>query len=449
METVFSVSAFNRMIQQTLNNSIPSSWVAGEISNFTAAASGHWYFSLKDAQAQVRCVMFRSRNQFLDWQPAHGQQIEVRATAGLFEARGEFQLQVEQLRHAGAGALFEAFERLKKKLAQEGLFDQARKRAIPPLPRRIGIVTSPQGAALQDVLTTLNRLMPALPIVIYPCLVQGNGAAEAIARAIEAAGQRQECDALILCRGGGSLEDLWPFNEESVARAVAACPLPIISGVGHETDVTIADFVADLRAPTPTAAASLACTHQEQLRMRFDALQARLHTCFARRIEQWRQQLRLLQARLVHPGEQLRNRHTLLQQLALRLRGAMRQTLQYKHMRLEPLATALIRQRPKTDHAVLLQWQQDLQRAMRQLLAQTQLRLDEKAAHLQHLSPLAVLARGYSLATDAQGHIVRDASRLESGDLLRLRFATGSALARIQRIQTDAASSPEPSPDSD
>ena len=252
---VLSVAALNRLVQQTLQGAIPLTWIAGEISNLTRAASGHWYFSLKDRSAQVRCVMFRSRNQFIDWQPDNGMQVEVRATAGLYEPRGEFQLQVDTLRRAGLGVLFEAYEQLKRKLAEEGLFAADRKRPIPALPRRIGIITSPQAAALQDVLSTLRRQMPGLPIVLYPCGVQGSAAAGQIVAALYAAYQRAECDVLIVCRGGGSIEDLWPFNEEIVVRALAASPIPTICGIGHETDFTIADFVADLRASTPTAAA--------------------------------------------------------------------------------------------------------------------------------------------------------------------------------------------------
>ncbi|MDE2117752.1 MAG: exodeoxyribonuclease VII large subunit, partial [Betaproteobacteria bacterium] len=233
---VFSVRELNLAAKQLLENGLPLLWVRGEISNFTCAASGHWYFSLKDEQAQVRCVMFRHKSQYLDWQPKNGMQVEVLALATLYEARGDFQLTLEQMRSAGLGVLYEAFERLKRKLEGEGLFDAARKRTLPFFPAQIGIVTSPQAAALRDVLTTLSRRMPGIPIVLYPVPVQGEGAAQKIAQAIRLANERAECDVLLVCRGGGSLEDLWAFNEEVVARAIDASKIPGVSGVGHETD---------------------------------------------------------------------------------------------------------------------------------------------------------------------------------------------------------------------
>jgi exodeoxyribonuclease VII large subunit len=432
-EPVHSVSAFNRLIQHTLSSVIPLSWVAGEISNFTFAASGHWYFSLKDARAQVRCVMFRSRNQFIDWPLKNGLHVEVRATAGLFETRGEFQLQVEHMRLAGTGILFAAFEQLKQDLAQQGLFDSARKRPISPLPRRIGVVTSPQAAALQDVLSTLRRLMPALPVIIYPCQVQGQGAAEQIVSALEIAGQRMECDTLILCRGGGSLEDLWSFNDERVARAIAASPIPVISGVGHETDFTIADFVADFRAPTPTAAASVACTHQEQLRMIFDGLYNRLQAQLQRNLQHRQQNLRLLQSRLVHPGERLRTQHMHLQQLGLRLREALRHPLTQQDFHLKQLSTALLRQRPQTDSVGLDTLHHRLDLAMHNTLQSAKSRVTYQISHLELLNPLAVLARGYSLTTDAAGNIVRDVVALNVGDAIQVRFAQGKINAVVNK----------------
>src|SRR5512135_257452 len=255
---VLTVSELNHMARRALESALPLLWVEGEVSNFTRAASGHWYFSLKDANAQVRCVMFRGRNQFADFTPANGDHVEIRALPSLYEARGEFQLGAEAIRRAGAGRLYEAFLKLKAKLEGEGLFDPAKKRALPGFPRRLGIVTSPQAAALHDVLTALARRMPGLPVILYPTPVQGAGAGAQIAGAIRTAGARAECEVLLVCRGGGSLEDLWAFNDEAVARAIAASPMPVVSGVGHETDFTLADFAADLRAPTPTAAAELA-----------------------------------------------------------------------------------------------------------------------------------------------------------------------------------------------
>ncbi|MEK9940272.1 MAG: exodeoxyribonuclease VII large subunit, partial [Methylotenera sp.] len=262
---VMTVSELNRLARSILEQSFPLFWVSGEISNLTRAASGHWYFSLKDSTAQVRCVMFKGRNSYIDFIPREGDKIEARCTVTLYEARGDFQLTVEFIQRAGLGALFEAFEKLKNKLGLEGLFDVANKKPIPAHPKQIGIVTSADAAALRDVLTTLKRRMPNIPVVIYPTPVQGKGAAELIANAIHTANQRAECDVLIICRGGGSIEDLWQFNEEIVARAIAQSNIPTISGVGHETDFTIADFVADMRAATPTAAAELAAPARDSL----------------------------------------------------------------------------------------------------------------------------------------------------------------------------------------
>ncbi|MEQ1669154.1 MAG: exodeoxyribonuclease VII large subunit, partial [Sulfuriferula sp.] len=362
-------------------------WIAGEISNLTRAASGHWYFSLKDAQAQVKCVMFRGRNQFIDWLPENGMQVEVRATAGLYEPRGEFQLQVENLRRAGLGALFEAFEQLKRKLELEGLFDSARKRAIPTMPRQIGIITSPQAAALRDVLTTLNRLMPSLPVILYPCQVQGATAPAQIVNALNSAYQRAECDVLIICRGGGSIEDLWAFNDEQVARTVAASPVPIISGVGHETDFTITDFVSDLRAPTPTAAATLACPNRNQLLQSLDLIQARLSRQLRQQLMQHRQQCQHLAARLIHPGQRINAQRTHMQQLADRLRLAHHAILQQRSWQQAQLKLRLKRPDFGARSTQLMQTKNRMQRAMQHLLTQRLTQLQHINNELKHLSP--------------------------------------------------------------
>src|SRR5690349_8117153 len=273
---VLSVGELNRLARTALEQNLPLCWVAGEISNFKRYDSGHCYFTLKEETAQVECVMFRQKAMLLGWQPESGMQVEVRACATLYEARGKYQITVESMRRAGLGALYEAFERLKARLHREGLFDPARKRALPRFPRALGIVTSPKAAALRDVLTILKRRAPGLPVVVYPTPVQGEGAAARIADAIRLAGSRRDCDVLIVCRGGGSIEDLWAYNDEQLARVIHASSIPIVSGVGHETDFTIVDFVADVRAPTPTAAAQLAspdrletCQQLRQLELRF------------------------------------------------------------------------------------------------------------------------------------------------------------------------------------
>ena len=260
-----SVSELNRLARGLLERGLPPLWVSGEISNLTVAASGHAYFSLKDKGGQIRAVMFRGRVAGLPFRLREGVQVEAFGQVSLYEARGDYQIQLDRMREAGLGRLFEAFERLKRQLGEEGLFDPARKRPLPAFPRRIGIVSSPSGAALRDVVSTLRRRMPSAPLVLYPTLVQGEAAPAQIVAAITQAALRQEVDVLMVCRGGGSIEDLWAFNDETVARALAACPIPTISGVGHETDFTIADFVADLRAPTPTGAAEQVCPNRQAL----------------------------------------------------------------------------------------------------------------------------------------------------------------------------------------
>src|SRR5258705_1332446 len=352
---VIGVTELNRLAKELIESNLPLMWVAGEISNFTRAASGHCYFSLKDAQAQVRCVMFRHKAQLHDWKPENGMQIEVRATPSFYEARGEFQLNVEAMRRAGLGALYAAFEQLKAKLAAEGLFAEEHKQVLPRFPRTIGIVTSPQAAALRDVLTTLKRRMPSTPVVIYPTPVQGEGAGAKIAVAIATADARAECDVLIVCRGGGSIEDLWAFNEEVVARAIHACVLPVISGVGHETDFTIADFVADVRAPTPTAAAQLACPNCVDLREGAANLYHRLKRVMERALERRMQHVDGLARRLVHPGEHIANQMRELAQLANRLRGAWTHGAADRQWQLRDLVQRVRAQRPAVDALIVHQ----------------------------------------------------------------------------------------------
>lgn len=436
---VLAVSAFNRLIQQTLASTIPLSWVAGEISNLTLAASGHWYFSLKDATAQVRCVMFRGRNQYVDWQPANGMQVEVRATPGLYEPRGEFQLQVDTLRRAGAGLLFEAFERLKRQLELEGLFAESRKRILPAMPRQIGIITSPQAAALRDVLTTLKRQMSGLPVIIYPCQVQGTTAAAQIVAALNVAYQRAECDVLIICRGGGSLEDLWSFNEESVVRAVAASPIPIISGIGHETDFTLTDFVADARAPTPTAAAVLASPDRNQLAQALDRMQMRLTRQWQHRLLQYQQQLAHFGQRLIHPGKKLGTQQAQVYHLASRLHHAYHSSNQQHTWRHQQLAQRLKQQLPSITRLsqTLLQQQNRLHFAMRQQLTRQHTALNAIDSHLKHLSPSAVLLRGYSLVRNEHGEIIRDTTQISVNEKLSIHFAEDSADVQVRKLHAN------------
>ena len=409
---VYSVRELNLAAKQLLENGLPLLWVQGEISNFVCAASGHWYFSLKDEQAQVRCVMFRHKSQYLDWQPKNGMQVEVLALATLYEARGEFQLTLEQMRPAGLGALYEAFERLKRKLEGEGLFDAGRKCTLPFLPVQIGIVTSPQAAALRDVLATLARRMPGIPVVLYPTPVQGEGAAQKIVQAIRLANERAECDVLLLCRGGGSIEDLWAFNEEVVARAIAASRIPVVSGVGHETDFTIADFVADQRAATPTAAAQLIVPERQELIQRLLHAAQRLARGRLRQAERLMQQLDFFQHRLVHPAQRMQQQTQHLDHL--------RQRLYLAHPNLAQLGT---RQ---------LESMRRLRGAMQYALERKLTRLHSLQQHLSHLDPQQVLARGYSVVRDERGVIVLDSTGLSLGAQLDITFARGRARVEVK-----------------
>ena len=410
---VISVSELNRMAREALERGLPLMWIAGEVSNCKRYDSGHCYFTLKDVQAQVDCVMFRHRAQLLGWLPKDGEQVEVRAVPTLYEARGKFQLNVEVMRRAGLGALYEAFERLKVKLDKEGLFDAGRKRPIPRFPRAIGVVTSPQAAALRDVLTTLRRRLPRLPVILYPAPVQGEGAAERIAAAIALAGTRQECDVLIVCRGGGSIEDLWSFNEEAVARAIVACPVPVVSGVGHETDFTIADFAADRRAPTPTAAAEMACPSREELSTALAHSARRLQRVAMRALEERMQRLDYLSRRLVHPGEKIRGQLSELRHFATRFFSAWERGFEDMGAQAAELARRLREggQRRLDTTAALLA------------------RLD---AHVQHMNPQAVLERGYSITESAGGAIVRDGARLAAGESISITFARGRVDAEVK-----------------
>jgi exodeoxyribonuclease VII large subunit len=430
---VVTVGELNRSARALLEQTFPLLWVRGEISNLRRYDSGHWYFVLKDVDAQARCVMFRHRNAYLDWQPKDGTLVEVRALVTLYEARGDYQLNVETMRRAGQGALHEAFERLKAKLEREGLFDPARKRPLPAFPRRVGIVTSPAAAALRDVVTTLRRRLPSLPVVLYPTPVQGEGAAEKIAAALAAAGARGECDVLILCRGGGSIEDLWAFNEEVVARAVAAAPVPVVVGVGHETDFTIADFVADRRAPTPTAAAELVSPERRELLERIAAIRARLARALTRRLEARMQRVDFLARRLTHPGRRIELQQRRLEELARRLRAAGARNAHARALRVTNAAARLAAARPSLSalqerHSALAQ---RLVRAMSAGLARARQNTERLARHLQHLDPQRVLERGYSIARTAEGEVVRSSAQIAAGDELRLAFAAGWARTRV------------------
>ena len=413
-------------------------WISGEISGFARAASGHCYFMLKDEQAQVRCVLFRHKAQLLDVVLRDGAAVEVRAIPTIYEARGEFQLNVETVRLAGLGALYERFARLKARLEAAGWFAPERKRALPAFPLALGIVTSPLAAALRDVLTTLARRFPGLPIILYPAPVQGAGAADEIAAAIAAANAHAKVDVLIVCRGGGSIEDLWAFNEEVLARAVFESRIPVISGVGHETDFTICDFVADARAPTPTAAAALAVPDRAALRRQGQAVFARWQHALARALELRMQRIDLVSRRLIHPAARIERQWADLTALGERLARAAAQAQDARQSLLAHRAAAVARllRIPPPAHADLERRRERWQRAAAERIAATAQRIDACAQSLRHLNPLGVLERGYSIVTDDKGAVVQDAGRLAIGDTLNVRFARGEAGSKVTRTRS-------------
>ena len=436
-ERVMSVAELNGLVRGALESSFPLLWVAGEISNLSYAASGHIYFSLKDQEAQVRCVMWRNRAQLLPRRLANGMHVEARALVTLYEPRGDYQLAVETLRHAGAGSLYAAFARLKEELEREGLFDAARKRPLPSYPKCIGIVTSLQAAALRDVLATLARRAPHVPVIVHPAPVQGEGAARDLAGALRIAGLRRDCDVLILCRGGGSIEDLWAFNDEVLARAIRACPIPVVSGVGHETDATIADFVADQRAATPTAAAELVTAAYVAAAQHLARLAPQLQRALRRRIENLQQRLDLASHRLLSPTERLARLGLAVEPCRARLVSAMGRRLEATRAGIDRqrLRLAVTRPRFAAARQALRHFGQRLGAAIRRSQEQRRARLAALQFHLAHLSPQEVLARGYSIVRDASGRIIRSSAQLAPGRAIDIRFAVGSANATVTRTE--------------
>lgn len=435
---VYSVSRLNREACELLEGTFPLIWVEGEISNLARPSSGHLYFALKDAAAQVRCALFRNRIR-LPFTPENGMQVLARVSVSLYEQRGEYQLIVEHLEPAGDGALLRAFEQLKQRLAAAGLFDPAHKQALPALPQRIGIITSPTGAAVRDILTTLRRRFPALPVLIYPVPVQGAGAAEKIAAAIRLADQRRDCDVLIVARGGGSLEDLWAFNEEVVAHAIHACGIPVVTGIGHEIDFTIADLVADQRAPTPTAAAELVSPEAGVWRQTLARLQTRLTFLLRTQLSQSHQSLRFLQQRLQHPGQRLRERAQQLDGLEQRLHRARSALLQQHRRRISELQLRLQQQTPRY-RVQRLRGLHDtltlrLGSAMRHQLGQQRARLTTLTRAMEGISPLATLARGYAIVQRLPQHaLVRSAHEVSPGERIEARLGTGRLLCNVEKI---------------
>ncbi len=437
-DVVVPVSALNRAIASMLERTFPLAWISGEVSNFTRAASGHWYFSIKDAQAQIRCVMFRGRAQYAEFTPREGDRIEVRALVTMYEPRGELQLNVEAVRRTGQGRLYEAFLRLKAQLEAEGLFDPQRKRALPSHPRAIGVITSMQAAALRDVLTTLCRRAPHVPVIVYPAPVQGAGSAEKLTAMLETANARNEVDVLVLCRGGGSIEDLWSFNDEALARAIAVSAIPVVSGVGHETDFTIADFAADVRAPTPTGAAELVSPQRTLLLRDLDQRHAALARDFGRLLERRAQQLDWLARRLVSPVERLAQQRTHLRQLTIRLASAGSRASAEARARLNVMQMRWQRARPDpaAQRAQLESLGRRLDGAFARAREREAARLSELTARLEVLSPQRTFERGYAALLDVQsGAAVRSPATLKPGKRLTVHLAQGSADVALADVQ--------------
>ena len=434
---VLTVSALNQAVGRMLERSFPLSWISGEISNFTRAASGHWYFTLKDSAAQVRAVMFRGRAQYADFMPREGDRVEVRALVTLYAPRGDYQLNVEAIRRAGIGNLYEAFLQLKARLTEEGLFDPARKRSIPLFARTVGIVTSLQAAALRDVLTTLRRRAPHVTVVLYPAPVQGEGSAQKIAQAIATASLRAECDVLLVCRGGGSMEDLWSFNHEVVARAIAGCTMPVISGVGHETDFTIADFAADLRAPTPTAAAEMAAAPRADWLASLEGTAQEMRRVMRRRLSDASQSLDWLSHRLVSPATYAAHQRLKLNGMQLRLAHATRTPLNMARFAVRQLETRLQGQLPDLATERRRMQEQGRRLHARVSVEQRQRRqaLLALASQLELLNPQRTLERGYAIVTDGGGAVIRSPAGLKPHEKLTMTLAAGSADVTLASVQ--------------
>lgn len=436
---VLTVSQLNRAAKDLLETYLPMLWVEGELSNLSVPSSGHWYFSLKDSGAQVRCAMFRNRNMLVRFKPEAGKKVLVRGKVSLYEGRGDYQMIVEHMEPAGAGDLQRQFELLKEKLQAEGLFDSAHKKPLPAWPRRLGVVTSPTGAAVHDILHVLRRRFPALPVIVLPVAVQGNEAAGQIAVAIDTANRHDLCDVLIVGRGGGSLEDLWAFNEEVVARAIHASTIPVVSAVGHEVDFTIADFVADLRAPTPSAAAELISPDGPALLHRLQRYKQQLTRCMAAHLRERRQQVSHLRARLQHPGQKLQVQAQKLDHLEMRLQRALTTSLRNAHQRVERLEHKLQRFNPQrllASHAHHLQvLTLRLEAAQRKHLDARQQRLQRVAGLLQSVSPLNTLGRGYAILLTDDGHAVRDAEEVTGGQQLRAKLHKGELICEVKRTK--------------
>ena len=428
---VYTVSRLNLDARAILEEAFSTVWIEGEISNLARPRSGHMYFTLKDAHCQVRCAMFRMYNRTLSFPAQDGMQVLAHARVGLYPERGEFQLVVQYMEEAGAGALRRAFDALKARLGAEGLFDAEHKRPLPVPPRHIGVVTSPTGAAVRDVLSVLGKRFPVVPVTIHPVPVQGAGAAEAIARMIDLACERAECDVLLLVRGGGSIEDLWAFNEEVVARAMHRASIPIVTGVGHEVDFTIADLVADLRAPTPSAAAESAVPDASEWAARYRGFEVRLVAVMRRSLAARRGEVRMLAKRLVHPRRRLFDHAQRLDAMSMRLSRAMHSGTRAERARLSTLAARLARHAPdrtvRAHRSRCEALERRLWRATRAAFAERRSQASALERALGAFGPQATLERGYSiLLRDDAHHVVRGADEVRRGERVRARLARGA-----------------------
>ncbi|MBO1273078.1 exodeoxyribonuclease VII large subunit [Shewanella sp. 4t3-1-2LB] len=440
-DQVYTVSRLNGEVRQLLEGQLGRIWLSGEISNFSCPSSGHWYLTLKDSRSQIRCAMFRGRNQNVTFKPINGQQVLVRASISVYEPRGDYQLIIESMLPAGDGLLAQQYEALKMKLAAAGLFAADSKRPLPKNIQRIGVITSPTGAAIRDVLQVLSRRDPAIEVIVYPAAVQGEQAPLQLMRALELANLRQEVDVLLLTRGGGSLEDLWGFNNEALAYAIYNSELPVVSAVGHEVDMTISDFVADVRAPTPSAAAEILSQAASEKQQQLSSARARLMQGW----QHWqllkRQRLQVLDHRLQRQ-EPLRHLQQLVQRFdeqQLRLVSSLTSFLQRKRQRLLSLEGRLNAQHPRHQLALegkrLEYLSQQLQKLTQQTLQQAQQRLRNSSHALESVSPLATLSRGYSITRDVNGQIVQSTAQLQPGQLLYTILKQGKVISKIDKLE--------------
>jgi len=435
---IFTPSQLNTLARDLLEGSFPMIWVEAELGNVTKPASGHLYFTLKDARAQVRCAMFKPKSTWLKFIPREGLRVLARGRVTLYEARGEYQMVLDHMEEAGEGALRRAFEALRARLAEEGLFDEARKRALPAFPRRLAVITSPSGAVIRDILSVLGRRFPLVEVELLPTQVQGGSAAAQIAALLRRAGNSGRYDAIVIARGGGSLEDLWPFNDEALVRAVAASPVPVVSAVGHETDFTLADFAADVRAPTPSVAAELLVPSRQDLLGQLRAQQRRLDHHAQRQFQQRAQRLdrALLRLNAQRPQARLEQLTRRQAEARRRLDAAWQARLQRAQGRLRHAAAVLRAHDPQRRLAGLrerlLALQPRPQAAMVRALQRDALRLRALARSLEAVSPLATVSRGYALVTDANGAVVRSTAQVSSGDLVQARVADGTLSLKVQ-----------------